>query len=76
MYGLLTQGDKKNEHLFVMQYMVSSMTKNATDCTHVWFVDLGASNYITRRSELFSDVKILERLGYVKTSDDSMHPIA
>ena len=68
-------GDDKNERLFVMQHMVNSMTDNAADCKNVWFVDSGASSHMTSHGEWFSDVKNLEKLGYVKTDDDIAHPI-
>ena len=69
-------GDDRNERLFVMQHMVNSMTNNAADCKNVWFVDLSASNYMISHGERFSDVRNLEKLGYIKTGDDTTHPIA
>ena len=55
---------------------LSSMAENATYCKNVWFVDLGASNQMTNHAEWFSDVRNLEKLGYVEISDDIAHPIA
>ena len=52
------------------------MTDNAADYKNVWFVDSGASNHMTSHDEWFSDVKNLEKLGYVETGDDTTHPIA
>ena len=69
-------GDDKNEHIFVMQQMVNSMIDNAVDCKNVWFVNLGASSHMTNHGEWFSDVRNLEKQGYVKTGDDTTHPIA
>ena len=35
-------GDDRNEHLFVIQHMVNSMTGDAAACNDVWYVDSGA----------------------------------
>ena len=59
-----------------MQHMVNSMTDNAVDCKNGWFVHSGASNHMTSHGEWFSDVKNLEKPGYVETGDDTAHPIA
>ena len=60
----------------MMQHMINSMTDNAADCKNVWFVDSSASNHMTSHGEWFSDVRNLEKPGYVETSDDTAHPIS
>ena len=37
-------------------------------------MDLGASNHMTSHGEWFQDMHDLERLGYVETGDDTVHP--
>ena len=41
----------------------------------VWFVDSGASNYMTSHQEWFMNLREPERPGVVETSDDSTHTI-
>ena len=52
------------------------MIENDAGYKNVCFVDLGASNHMTSHGEWFSDVKNLEKPGYVETGDDTAHPIS
>ncbi len=38
-------------------------------------MDFGASNHITSHGEWFRNIKNLKTLGFVKTNDDTTHPI-
>ena len=38
-------------------------------------MDLGASNHMTSHEEWFQDLRELDRSGYVKTGEDTSHPI-
>ena len=40
-----------------------------------WFVDSGASNHMTSHDNWFRELHKLDRLGYVETRDDTIHPI-
>ena len=43
----------------------------------MWDVDSGASNHMTSpHGEWFKDMQTLQNPGYVKTGDDTAHPIA
>ncbi len=42
---------------------------------NVRYVDSGASNHMTSHGEWFTDTKDLKTLGFVKTCDDTTHPI-
>ena len=70
------KSDDRNDHLFVMQHMVNSTIEDVLHCANVQFVYSGVYNHITSHGEWFSDVKNLEKLDYVKTSNDTVHPIA
>jgi len=65
------QGD---EQLFVMQHMENSMIGGVSD-NNVWYVNSRASNHMTSHGEWFKDTKNLKTPGFVKTSDDTTHPI-
>ena len=41
----------------------------------VWHVDLGALNYKTIHSDLFRDMRSIEKLGFVEIGKDTPHPI-
>jgi hypothetical protein len=56
--------------------MLNTVVANvSTNVDNVWYVDSGASNHMTYHGEWFRDVKNLEKPGYVKTRDDTAHPI-
>lgn len=60
-----------------MQLMINSVSKNVSKYSeNVWYVDLGASNYMTSHGEWFQEFQTLENLGFVETSDDTPHSIA
>jgi hypothetical protein len=70
------QAENRYEHLFVVQHMLNTVAANvSTNADNVWYVDSGASNHMTYHGEWFRDVKNLEKLGFVKTGDDTAHPI-
>jgi len=71
-YALISnQGD---EQLFVMQHIANLMIGGVLD-NNVWYVDFGASNHITSHGEWFRNIKDLKTLRFVKTNDDTTHPI-
>jgi hypothetical protein len=71
------QVEDRYEHLFVVQHMLNIVAANvSTNVDNVWYVDSGASNHMTHHGEWFSDVKNLEKPGYVETGNDTAHPIA
>ena len=55
----------------MMQHMVNSMIENAADCKNIWFFDSSASNHMTSHGEWSSDVRNLEKPGYVETSSSN-----
>jgi hypothetical protein len=57
-----------------MQHMANSMIGGVSD-NNVWYVDFKASNHITSHEEWFRDKKDLKTPGFVKTNDDTTHPI-
>ena len=57
------------------EHIANSMTRDVADCSNVWFVDSGASNYITGYIEWFSDVKNFKKPSFVETCDDHAHPV-
>ncbi len=65
------QGD---EQLFVMQHMASSMIGGVSD-NNGWYVDSGALNHMTNHGEWFRDANDSKTPGFVKTGDDTTHPI-
>jgi hypothetical protein len=71
------QAEDRYEHLFVVQHMLITVAANvSTNADNVWYVDSRASNHMTYHGEWFRDVKNLEKPGYVKTKDETTHPIA
>ena len=57
-------------------HMLNTMTMNvSTNSSDLWYVGLRACNLTTSHGKWFGDVKKLDRLGYVKTRDDTAHPI-
>ena len=59
-----------------MQHMLNSVSRNVSKCNeNVWYVDLGALNHMTSHGEWFKDLQTLENLSFVKTGDDTAHPI-
>jgi hypothetical protein len=54
--------------------MANSMIGGVSD-NHVWYVDSRTSNHMTSHGEWFGDTKDLKTPGFVKTGDDSTHPI-
>ena len=65
--------------MFVMRHEAQSMLAQASTYTsasnNVWFVDSGASNHMTSHEDWFRELHAPEHPGYVKTSDDTTHPI-
>ena len=59
---------------FVMQHMMSVVTQDAST-KDVWYVNSGASNHMTYHQNWFNKMKEPNKLGYVETGDDTMHPI-
>ena len=62
-----------------MRHRANSMSASTstTDLNpeDVWFVDSGASNHVTSHQEWFREFRELERPDYVKTRDNTTHPI-
>jgi hypothetical protein len=65
------QGD---EQLFLIQHMANSMIGSVLD-NNVWYVHFGASKHMTSHGEWFRNTKDLKTPGFVKTGDDTTHPI-
>jgi hypothetical protein len=65
------QGD---EQLFVMQHMANSMIGGVSN-NKVLYVDSVISNQMTSHGEWFRSIRDLKTPGFVKTSDDTTHPI-
>ena len=65
--------------MFVMRHKAQSMLAQASTSAsapnNVWFVDSGASNHMTSHEDWFHELHAPERPGYVKTGDDTTHPI-
>ena len=65
--------------LFVIRHRANSMSTsgliNTSKSKDVWFVDSSTSNHMTSHQEWFWDLWELDRPGYVKTGDDTTHPI-
>ncbi len=57
-----------------MQHMANSMIGGVLN-NNVWYVDSGALNHMTSHGEWFRDTRDLKTLGFVKTGDDTTHPI-
>ncbi len=57
-----------------MQHMAYSMIGGVLD-NNVWYVDFGASNHMISHGEWFRDTRDLKTPGFVKTCDDTTHPI-
>ena len=55
--------------------MSASTSTSVLNPEDVWFVDSSASNHMTSHQEWFCKLREPERPGYVKTGDDTMHPI-
>ena len=70
----LTSNRDNDEHLFVMQHMMSATTHDS-NTSDVWYVDLGASNHMTHHKNWFNKLRAPEKPGYVKRGDDTLHPI-
>ena len=77
-YASSSQNLEDNERLFVLQHHVMKyVAKNVSNCGDaMWYVDLGALNHMTRHGKWFKDMKQPAKPGYVKTGDDTTHPIA
>jgi len=54
--------------------MANSMIGGVSD-NNVWYVDFGVSNHMTSHGKWFKDTKDLKTLGFMETSDDTIHPI-
>jgi hypothetical protein len=54
--------------------MANSMIGGVLD-NNVWYVDSGASNHMFSQGEWFRNIRDLKTLGFVKTGDDTTHPI-
>ena len=57
-----------------MQHMMSATTHDV-GTKDVWYVDLGASNHMTHHKNWFNELHVPKKSGYVKTGDDTLHPI-
>ena len=57
-----------------MQHMMSATTHNS-NTGDVWYGDSGASNHMTHHKNWFNELHAPEKPGYVKTGDDTLHPI-
>mgnify|MGYP006973871167 CR=1 FL=1 len=55
--------------------MSASTSISALNPKDVWFVDSGASNYITSHKEWFRELRESEQPGYVEIGDDTTHLI-
>ena len=55
--------------------MSASTSTSASNPEDVWFVDFGVSNHMTSHEEWFQDLREPVRPSYVKTGDDTTHPI-
>ena len=63
--------------MFVVQHVMNAMAENVSKCGDtMWYVDSSASNHMTNHGEWFKEMKKLERLRYMETSDDTTHSIA
>ena len=51
------------------------MKKTTSGSKKVWYVDSGALNHMTSHEEWFSFLEKLEQPRFVKTGDDTPHPI-
>ena len=54
-----------------MKHKEKFMKKTTSGSEEVWYVDSGASNYITSHEEWFSYLEKLEHSGVVETGDNS-----
>ena len=52
-----------------------SATTHDVDTKDVWYVDSGVSNHMMHHKNWFNELHALEKLGYVETGDDTLHPI-
>ena len=52
-----------------------SATTHDSNTGDVWYVDSRASNHMTHHKNWFNELHAPEKPGYVKTSDDTLHPI-
>ena len=69
-----TSNRDNDEHMYVMQHMMSATTHDAST-GDVWYVNSGASNHMMHHKNWFNKLHAPEKLGYVETSDDTLHPI-
>ena len=58
-----------------MKHKVNLMVVNTSKLNEVWYVDSGASNYMTSHEEWFSYLEKPEQPGVVKTGDDTHIPL-
>ena len=61
--------------MFMANSMSASTSTSALNPEDVWFVDSSASDHMTYHKEWFRELREPERPGYVKTGDDTTHPI-
>ena len=55
--------------------MSALVSTNASTPNNIWFVDSGALNHMTSHANWFRELWKPESPGYVKTGDDTTHPI-
>ena len=55
--------------------MSASGPSNTSNSEDEWFVDFRVSKHMTSHQEWLWDLRELHRPGYVKTGDDTTHPI-
>ena len=79
--GRLQQGNyassSKNDNdgrLFVMQHMMGAITHDV-GTKDVCYVDSGSLNHMVYHQNWLKKIKEPSKQGYVKTGDDTMHPI-
>ena len=69
-----SSNQENDGHLFFMQHMMSAITHDV-GTKDVWYVDSGASNYMTYHQNWFKRMEEPSKLGYAEIGDDTMHPI-
>ena len=58
-----------------MKHKANKMVASDSKSEELWYLDSGASNYMTNHKVWFSFLEKLEKPGLVKTRDETPHPI-
>lgn len=68
--------ERRSARMFVMQYVMNTMTPENHAKDDVWYVDSSASNHMTSQGEWFRDMRKPKVSGFVQIGDDTAHPIS